>query len=280
MFDRRTKNAEIFKDTMEWIKNDAGLYNAVKNSISKQKIYPEAKEIVIETSGNRNCQTIISTKRSFEAAKSYAKEGKKVCVLNFASATNPGGGVKNGSSAQEEALCRCSTLYPCLDIKSNWKDFYLPHREARNPLYNDDIIYIPEVLVVKSDVSFPEKLPESDWYKVDVVTCAAPNLRSVPSNWMNPMAGNKAANVTADDLYVLLKKRIDRIFRAAIANGASALVLGAFGCGAFCNPPKVVAKAFYDVQKNYEKYLDVVEYAIYCTERERTNYETFCEQIK
>ena len=94
------------------------------------------------------------------------------------------------------------------------------------------------------------------------------------------MAGNEAASIAADGLYVLHKKRINKIFRVAIANGADVLVLGAFGCGAFCNPPEVVAKAFYDIQKNYEKYFDVVEYAIFCTERERKNYETFCKQFE
>lgn len=55
---------------------------------------------------------VVSGKRTLEASEIYAKQGKRVCVLNFASATNPGGDVVHGSSAQEEAICRCSTLYP------------------------------------------------------------------------------------------------------------------------------------------------------------------------
>ncbi|MFR2736293.1 MAG: poly(ADP-ribose) glycohydrolase domain-containing protein [Blautia producta] len=36
---------------------------------------------------------MVSGKRTLEASESYAKQNKRVCVLNFASATNPGGGM-------------------------------------------------------------------------------------------------------------------------------------------------------------------------------------------
>lgn len=114
----------------------------------------------------------------------------------------------HGSSAQEESLCRCSTLYFCLDTPELMRDFYLSHRQAGNPLYNDDIIYSPDVYVIKTDTSFPDWMKENDWYKVNVITCAAPNLRERPSNAMNPNAGNKAAKITNQELQVLLETRI------------------------------------------------------------------------
>ena len=87
-------------------------------------------------------------------------------------------------------------------------------------------------------------MEEKDWYQVDVITCAAPNLRDIPSNLMNPFAGNAPADIEEDGLYGLNLQRLERVFRVAAANGAEVLILGAFGCGAFCNPPAVVARAY------------------------------------
>jgi uncharacterized protein (TIGR02452 family) len=277
MMDRRTKNVIIFNDTMDWISESRDLKGAVALSMKRQRLYLEAEEIELLEAPNRTCATIISKKRSFEAAAEYAREGKKVCVLNFASATNPGGGVTRGSSAQEECLCRCSTLYPCLREDALWKEFYLPHRNARNPLYNNDCIYTPGVYVCKSDISFPERIEKKDWYQVDVLTCAAPNLRRVPSNLMNPNAGDIVTDLEVDELQKLHLQRVDRIFQVAAENGAEVLILGAFGCGAFCNPPEVVAKAFKTIQKKYERYFGVIEYAVFCGRQETRNYDTFVE---
>lgn len=277
MLDRRTKNIQIFRDTMNLIEDTQSLQTTISNSLSSQCLYLEADSVEVPAPMEKICQTVVSTKRSYDAASFYSRAGKKVCVLNFASATNPGGGVINGSSAQEECLCRCSTLYPCLNEEKMWQEFYQPHRKAADPLYNDDCIYTPGVYVIKSDISFPERMPESDWYQVDVITCAAPNLRNKPSNMMNPFAGDKPSDISDEDLYKLHTQRIEKIFRIAAVNGAEVLILGAFGCGAFRNPPKVVAKAFYDVQKKYEGYFETIEYAIFCGGHETQNYDAFCK---
>lgn len=275
MINRREQNAEIFKDTERRYQADEKLKAAIKNSIEKQKLILSDEQVKISIEKEKTGKVIVSGKRTIEASENYAKHRKKVCIHNFASATNPGGGVTRGSSAQEEAICRCSTLFPCLNTKAMWDGFYGPHRAASNPLYNDDCIYTPSVKVFKSDTGIPKLLQEANWWDVDVITCAAPNLRSVPSNRMNPNAGSKKANISNKELKELLTSRIEKIFHVAIAGGAEVLILGAFGCGAFCNPPRVVAEVFAECTEKYRYYFDAIEYAVYHTEREKENYETF-----
>lgn len=281
MKDRRTKYAEIFRDTEHRYKSDSELIAIVQESTQNQVFISEKSTVNITVQSKPyKAKVVVSGKRSFEAAEDYAKQGKKVCVLNFASATNPGGGVVNGSSAQEECICRCTTLYPCLNNDDLWTKFYKPHRKAANPLYNNDCIYTPNVCVFKSDINFPEPLPRDKWWKVNILTCAAPNLRERPSNAMNPHAVYKQAKLTPVELETLLTSRIRRIFKVAVANGNEVLILGAFGCGAFRNPPEIVAKVFYSVMQDYLCYFDTIEYAVYHTEREMANYEAFKKAMR
>ena len=102
-----------------------------------------------------------------------------------------------------------------------------------NHFYSDRIIYTKGVTVFKTDDEIPVLMPEQDWFRVDVITCAAPYI-----------AKRKYTNRTA--LKCLFKSRIKNIFEVAIENGITTLILGAFGCGAFKNPPELVAAAFYE----------------------------------
>ena len=156
MIDRRTKNAEIFRDTELRYTTDQALVQAVRQSTEAQLFISEKSTADVPApSKTEKAKAIVSGKRSLEAAESYAKKGKKVCVLNFASATNPGGGVVNGSSAQEESICRCTTLYPCLNTEQMWNVFYKPHRKAANPCTTTIASTRPMCVYSKATRTFP-----------------------------------------------------------------------------------------------------------------------------
>ena len=83
--DRRTKNVEIFKDFVKLMNGSSRLQQAITESQNKQKLYLEKEDVAVPESKGLSCKTVVSTKRSFEAASVYARAGKKVAVLNFAS---------------------------------------------------------------------------------------------------------------------------------------------------------------------------------------------------
>lgn len=274
--DARTYNTEVFRDTAKIIYRNEMLKAFIKDSITNQKLYLQ-NEIHEFKTGNRRdtaAKILVSKKRSYEAAEPYARAGKKVCILNFASARNPGGGVKHGAFAQEECLCRCSTLYWCLSDRQLEEKFYLPHKQADTSLYNDDCIYTPDVYVIKTDTDFPEAMAPEDWYKVDVLTCAAPNLRHIDLRYSSDNI-DEASEITKDALRELFRSRIRRIFQIAAENEAEVLILGAFGCGAFQNPPEIVASVFEELSREYQNYFDVIEYAVFCRDHDTENYKAF-----
>lgn len=213
----RQENIEIFEDTFALCKRNSTLRDAIEQSAKKQKLYPKGVECTEKQAITyaQPAKIIVSPKRTLEAAMPYAYAGKKVCIHNFASAANPGGGVTKGSSAQEEAICRCSTLYPNLKEEILWKEFYAPHRRQQNPLHNDDCIYTPGVIAFKSDTTYPKLLPEDKWCSVNVLTCAAPNLRERPSNSMNPNDGNTTVRISQKELQALHEKRMRKVLDIA-----------------------------------------------------------------
>lgn len=268
-FDRKKQLVSVFNDTLQRIGSSQELQAAVSQSIASQQYIGDADKIELPAPFyTEKARVVVSRLRSFEAAARYP--GQKVTVLNFASSTSPGGGVENGASAQEECLCRVSTLYPCLKAQAAWEKFYGPHRAAPNPLHNDDLIYTQGVVVLKDDDYHPLPAP----FRVDVITCAAPNLRDIPSNRYNWHDGD-AVHISPEKLLELHLKRARKILSAAAANGAEALILGAFGCGAFRNDPTVVATAYQQVLPQFLNHFKTIEFAVYCRPGDSRNYDAF-----
>ncbi|MCR4874462.1 MAG: TIGR02452 family protein [Clostridia bacterium] len=243
----RALNKYVMDHTIKMCSEDAEIKQSIADSISNQKIVYSDDELAVEKDGPTK-RIIVSKKRSFEAAESYI--GKHIAVLNFANNHSIGGSPWS-AGAQEESLCRCSSLYPCL--KAAEIPFYQKHRDAysRGELTewgNDDLIYTPNVEVFKTDESAPRMRDHADRFYVDVITSAAPQLRQIGE--YQPLT---------DCIY----KRLKKVFEIAKINKVEVLILGAYGCGAFGNPPKVVCWAFKQLLEEYR--FDTVEFAVYCT---------------
>lgn len=267
----RDENVKVFEDTLLRINHSDDLKERTFKSIKGQKFIPDGEEVVYNGKKyEAPCKIYVTTNRTMEAAYDYV--GRKVAVLNFASATTPGGGVKKGSSAQEECLCRVSNLYLCLTDPPLWEPFYQKHRDEKDAIHNDDIIYTPNVRVIKDDDY--NVYDETDCFDVDVITCAAPNLREKPANSFNQDLGGKV-EISDEDLYKVHYKRAIKIMEVAASHDVEVLILGAFGCGAFRNNPEVVAKAMKDAVANFRNAFKEIEFAVYCPPKDPTNYNVF-----
>ena len=179
--------------------------------------YPTEFELVNETTLEGSARLVASGK--------YQHIG----VLNFASAKNPGGGFLGGAKAQEESLARSSGLYHSL---LRCPDYYAYHRQLRTGLYSDTMIFSPDCPILRTD--------RGDWletpFVVSFITSAAPNAGAIQLNDPHDLSKIPAT----------FHERIGKLLALASDRGCDALILGAWGCGAFRNDPQVVAPIFWE----------------------------------
>lgn len=180
---------------------------------------------------------------------SLSGKNELTAVLNMMSNRKPGGGVVNGARSQEENIARRSNLVLGLN-----KKFY--------PLDDYALLYSPEIMVFK-DADYNM----CDEFKCAVISCAAirhPKL--LPSG------------VYHDSQRTLMEQKIRAILDVAVHHKVSNLVLGAFGCGAFGNPPRTVAYIFKQllIDQKYAGHFKRVGFAILVGKPEETvNLECF-----
>ena len=261
----RITNRNVFADTLRRIESNDTLKTSLYSSIERTVLYPPEAGLGTPHMKYNGTEIIVSNKRTAEAASGY--HGKKVTILNFASAWTPGGGVLTGSSAQEESLCRISTLYPALKDNMKAAPYYAYHRAHLSCTYSDMMIFTPDILFFKSDTAIPEMMDKGNWFKADVITAAAPNLTMERWETMQPER--------QEEIKRIIEKRIERIYAIAAIHNTEVLILGAFGCGAFHNPPQLVAECFRKVQEKYENVFRIVEFAIFTSSMTDNNFNVF-----
>ena len=181
-------------------------------------------------------------------------------MLNFASATHPGGGFLGGARAQEEYLARSSGLYAC--IRDN--AMYEFHRSRRDPLYTNYAIYSPEVPVFRSDDGSLLDEP----YTVGIITCPAVNANKVDF---------KRKNEIGPAMWL----RILKVLSIGVKHAHNSIVLGAWGCGAFGNDGREIAGLFYrTLERNFKGVYGQVVFAIVDWSRDRKFIGPFQEAFK
>ena len=161
--------------------------------------------------------------------------GPSCAILNMASSRTAGGGVLNGSKAQEEDLCRRSnlivSLYAFTGKGRDWFNF--SKVENAYPLDPYGGIYSPGISIYKDRYYNTYEEP----FKVNVISVAA---------LIRPEYDPETLLIAKRQVHIV-RKKIRTILRMAITEGRTKLVLGAFGCGAYQNPPSHVAKLFSEV---------------------------------
>lgn len=201
---------------------------------------------------------------SISAGKHLLDEGYRPAVLNFASRTHAGGGVMNGSRAQEESLFRQTTLFRSLyQFTPNAENFGLSTNRRQYPMDREfGGVYTPYATVFRTGDREGNKFLTHP-FKLSFISVAAINHPALVDDNGNEVEDNsKVADcrIAPRDVATTLNK-MRTIFRIGLSHGHDALVLGAFGCGAFANPPLHIAQLFKQVMEEREfknKYRKIV----------------------
>lgn len=231
----RDKAAELGRQTTEILAHGyyltvsgtrVDIEEQVEASVRGTVSYPpdQMVQVTMEQSGPMRVDVMNET--TLEAAKKVIELGYKPAVLNFASATSPGGGFLNGARAQEEYLARSSALWAC--IRDN--AMYSYHRERKDPFYSDYVIYSPDVPVFRDDDGELMEIP----YPCSMITSPAVHAKGV--RLYCPERENK--------IPAAMWNRILKVLAVAGKHGHQSLVLGAWGCGAFGNSSGEIARLF------------------------------------
>jgi len=205
----------------------------------REELAPIHKKRFSRTLIRAVCEDCLVTAANIRAA------GEEVCVLNMANRRTPGGGVLQGCGAQEEYLFRCSDYY-----RSLYRYSYLANEygieQARDcyPMDRDfGGIFSRNVTIFRGSEKSGYPLLEKPW-KANFIAVAALNRPDVESE-------DGVLRLTPPMIHAT-KNKIRTMLRIAAINNQPNLVLGAFGCGAFRNPPAHMAELFAEILEEEE----------------------------
>jgi uncharacterized protein (TIGR02452 family) len=184
-----------------------------------------------------NTQYGIVSLDSVDAGNQLIALGYNPAVLNMACEDGPGGGVIGGCYGQEESLFRRTDLFKHMYPFSNHAEEYGLKREERQyPLKGSNCgVYVHNAIVFRATEVEGYKLL-SHPYTLSFI--AVPAIRDPELTETNRLTLRNT---------LVAKEKIKTILSIALINGHDSIVLGAWGCGIFHNPPQHIASLFKEI---------------------------------
>lgn len=159
-----------------------------------------------------------------EGAQWLASKCERVALLNMANRSTPGGGYRGGSGAQEENLMRRSNYFESIEDRGGLIQGK-GVADARYPLPLEGCIVSRRVCFFRGSESKGYPYLEEPLF-FGVIACAAIS---------RPRLTKEGELSEEEEATTLGKMRC--ILYGALKEGFDGVVLSAFGCGAFRNPP-------------------------------------------
>jgi len=262
----RERRIDVFEDTLYYCEGNRNLLEAIQQTRNNTILYQHPLKECTGVYGrryNHPFKVFISHTRILEAAKRRSSEYKdsRIGMVNFASAVNPGGGVIKGRDTQEESLCRCTTLYPCLCTTRLIEEYYSNNRMEGNQLYIDACIFTPGIICIKTDTEYPRLVPEQEWFMVDVISCSVANPGG---NLKNTVSLPAETGLFMEEFkrIEILTKQIRGILQVAADNRIDILILGVLNNNVFCDSSNMILDILKKSLKEYEYSFKAVELAL------------------
>lgn len=248
----REERIAVFKDTVKTVNEKQ--VDVSPTLLEDTQFYYRRAKVNFQAIERKETEITVENIDCLLAAEALVKEGYNVAVLNMASFARPGGGALKGSAAQEENLSRRTDLFASIfQFHDCAKEVGVErNQEFSYPLnFLFGAVYSPNVTVFKG--SEADGYPYINPFKVDVISVAAIKDPKTEGD------GKLTQNIRQ-----ALKTKVKQMFNISIINGRDALVLGAFGCGAYKTPPREMAEIFKEVleEEDYKGAFSKVVFAI------------------
>ncbi|CEG57401.1 TIGR02452 family protein [Legionella fallonii] len=300
--DSMGKTLELITDSTQYNVLQKNSEINIKTWVEKKSPSPLVVEVIHQDWG-------VAT---HEATKTY---GTIYTVLNMANSLFPGGASLEGGSAQEENMWHRSTCarslldrYVYLDRETNtflYNDNARSLLEAKGKMTNEELAFVktrypgvdsqgyrvflsmepricfrgPEIILsndIETNASIPDPelsymlLPTSYIFPFYELRSAAPEL----------ISKTQRSVYESEEQYKMdLRQRIAAQLDTLTLAGQSHVILGAWGCGAFHNNPKLVAQIYSEEIEKRASFFQHILFPIINIGSRHNNYNIFNEYL-